>query len=66
MASCLYLSKKYISSVTLEITKANKKKSCLRYCYMLQDYILNSLKFKIVRNIFELKIHDNREILKFD
>lgn len=25
MASCLYLSKKYISSVTLEITKANKK-----------------------------------------
>lgn len=46
MASCLYLSKKYISTVTLEITKANKKKSCLRYCYMLQDYILNSLKFK--------------------
>lgn len=27
MASCLYLSKKYISSVTLEITKANKKKN---------------------------------------
>lgn len=25
MASCLYLSKKYISSVSLEITKANKK-----------------------------------------
>ena len=25
MASYLYLSKKYISSVTLEITKANKK-----------------------------------------
>lgn len=25
MASCLYLSKKYISSVPLEITKANKK-----------------------------------------
>jgi len=25
MASCLYLSKKYISSVTVEITKANQK-----------------------------------------
>lgn len=25
MASCLYLSKKYICSVTLEITKANQK-----------------------------------------